>query len=77
MFLQDILIESLHYCRKEKGLELFAFVIMTNHVQLIARAKEGYELSAIMRDFKKFTSKQVLNAISENIQESRKEWMLW
>ena len=74
---KDILIESLHYCRKEKGLELFAFVIMTNHVQLIARAKEGYELSAIMRDFKKFTSKQVLNAISENIQESRKEWMLW
>jgi len=73
---KNILVESLSYCRKEKGLELFAYVIMTNHVHLIARAKEGFELSAIMRDFKKFTSKQILTAITENPQESRKEWML-
>lgn len=73
---KDILIESLYYCRKEKGLELYGYVIMTNHVHLIARAKEGKELSAIIRDFKKYTSKQVLKAIEENPQESRKEWML-
>jgi len=36
---KDILIESLSYCQKEKGLELFAWCIMTNHVHLIARAK--------------------------------------
>ena len=29
-----------------------------------------------MRDFKKFTSKQIIKAISENKQESRREWML-
>jgi len=74
---KNILIDSLNYCRKEKGLEIFAYVIMTNHIHLIARAKEGFELSSIMRDFKKFTSKQILNAIVKNLQESRKEWMLW
>ncbi len=73
---KDILIESLSFCRKEKGLELFGYVIMTNHVHLIARAKEGFELSAIIRDLKKYTSKQVLKTIEENPQESRKEWML-
>lgn len=30
-----------------------------------------------MRDLKKHTSKSILNAIEENPQESRKEWMLW
>ena len=49
---------------------------MTNHLHLIVRAKEGYLLPDILRDFKKFTSKSLLRAISENPQESRKEWLL-
>ncbi len=73
---KDILIASLEFCIIEKGLQLYGYVIMTNHVHLIAKAKEGYELSGIIRDFKKYTSKRVLKAIEENLQESRKEWML-
>jgi len=49
---------------------------MTNHVHLIARAKSAYLLSGVLRDFKKFTSKAIIKSISENIQESRKEWLL-
>ncbi len=30
----------------------------------------------ILRNFKKFTLKAIINAIDENIQESRKEWLL-
>ena len=37
---------------------------------------EGYSLTDILRDFKKFTSKSLLKAIAENPQKSRKEWML-
>ena len=73
---KDILLESLRYCQKEKGLEIFAWCIMTNHVHLIIRAKANYILQDIMRDFKKFTSKEIINAIKENLQESRKEWLL-
>jgi len=29
---KSILIDSLHYCQQEKGLEVFAWCIMTNHV---------------------------------------------
>lgn len=73
---KDILIKNLDYCQKNKGLELFAWCIMSNHVHLIARAKEGCLLSDILRDFKKFAAKTIIQAIKENIQESRKEWLL-
>lgn len=73
---KDIIIDSLSYCQKHKGLEIFAWCIMTNHVHMIVRAKEGYLLQNILRDFKGFTSKEVLKAIRNNPQESRKEWLL-
>ena len=73
---KNIVLESLAYCQQNKGLEVFAWCIMTNHIHLVIKAKEGYLLQDILRDFKTFTSKSVLNAISENIQESRKEWLL-
>ena len=72
---KDIVVESLKYCQKEKGLELFSWVLMSNHIHLIARAKENYKLSDILRDFKKHTSKQVIKSIEEEA-ESRKDWLL-
>lgn len=73
---KNIIIDNLSYCQKNKGLELFAWCLMTNHIHLIARASEGNTLPNILRDFKKFTSKQVVKAITENERESRKEWLL-
>lgn len=70
-----IIVDSLNYCIENKGLEVFAYVIMSNHVHLIVRAKEGFVLSHILRDFKKFTSKQLVVKIAE-IGESRREWLL-
>ena len=73
---KDIVVESLAHCQREKGLELFAWCIMSNHVHLIARAAEGKQLQDIMRDHKKFTAKKIVEAIDANLQESRREWML-
>jgi putative transposase len=71
---RDSVVESLKYCQKEKGLELYGFVIMSNHIHLIARASDGYALSDILRDLKKYTPKQIINTI-QNEPESRREWM--
>ncbi|RRN76129.1 transposase, partial [Pseudoxanthomonas sp. SGD-10] len=49
----------------------------SNHIHLIVSAKEPNKLSDILRDFKKFTSSEILKAIAENNKESRKNWMLW
>ena len=48
---------------------------MPSHLHLIARAGGKYTLSDIMRDFKKYTSKAILQQII-NQPESRREWML-
>ena len=76
---KDIIIESLEYCKEEKGLIIHAYVIMSNHLHLIISKKEDakQKLAEIIRDLKKYTAMQIIKAISENPQESRKEWLLW
>ncbi|MGL1886544.1 MAG: transposase [Reichenbachiella sp.] len=70
-----ILLDSLKYCQQHKGLEIYAWVIMSNHCHLIVSA-ENENLSDIIRDFKKFTAKKIYKAIEENPHESRKKWLL-
>lgn len=70
------LIESLAFCRKEKGMEIYCWCIMPSHVHLIFRAKENNP-GELLKSFKTFTSKELQKIITENIQESRKDWMLW
>ena len=72
----NIVIDSIAYCQKEKGLLLQAYCVMPNHLHLIISSPNN-NLSGIIRDFKKFTSAKILKAIEENNMESRKNWMLW
>jgi len=71
---RDILLDSFRYSQKEKGLWLYAYVVMSNHVHLIAASKEG-KLSDLVRDIKKFTAAKILKAI-ETEPESRRDWLL-
>lgn len=72
-----ILIDSLQYCIEKKGLILHAWCIMPSHVHMIASATEGFMLSDILRDLKKFSSKKIIEAILDHPKESRRYWMLW
>lgn len=71
----EFLLKNLDFCRKNKGLKLYAFVIMPNHVHLVAAAEQG-NLGEVMRDFKTYTSKELVKMIAANERESRREWML-
>lgn len=71
---RDIVIESFKFAIENKDFQLFAYVIMTNHVHLIANSGKG-ELSNTIRDIKKYTSKRITETIN-TIPESRREWML-
>ena len=83
---KQIVVDSLQYCQQNKGLIVYSWVLMSNHLHMMVSIKpELHEydynrytqlLSGVMRDFKKFTSKRVVEAIKDNPQESRKEWML-
>jgi len=71
---RDIVIESLEYCIQNKGMILYGYVIMSNHIHLIVQSENG-KLSDLIRDFKKFTAKNILEKIPHT-PESRREWML-
>ena len=72
---KDIVVDSLRYCQQEKGLLLHCWCLMSNHIHLVLSAQDN-NASDILRDFKKFTSRQLVDGIKMNVQESRKEWML-
>ncbi len=68
----DVVIDSWKYCMEQKGLEIFAYVIMPSHIHMVARSLNG-ELNKILRDSKSFTSKKILGLIEQMPGESRKE----
>lgn len=71
---KQLIIDSLIYCQKSKGLEIYAFCLMTNHLHLLVSARSPVRLPDIVRDFKKHTNKQIIKLIeAEN--ESRRDWM--
>lgn len=72
---RHILIDSIKHCINEKGLILHAWCLMSNHLHLLANGEEDVWISAVLRDMKKFTSKQITKAITE-VPESRRDWML-
>ena len=74
---KDIIVDSLKYCVKNKGVRLFAYVIMSNHIHLIVSALRGHNLSNFLRDFKKYTSKSIIKEMNLNCAESRRNWMNW
>ncbi|MBS1613785.1 MAG: transposase [Bacteroidetes bacterium] len=71
----DILVANLDYCRKNKGLEIYAWCIMPSHVHLIIRAVDGNP-DILLGRFKEHISKQMQAELQSNIQESRRDWML-
>jgi REP element-mobilizing transposase RayT len=38
---KDILIDSLDFCIRNKGMILYGYVIMTNHVHLVIQSENG------------------------------------
>ena len=71
---RDIVINSLRFCQQNKGLEIYAFVIMSNHIHILIRSSID-RLSCTIREFKSFTARKILEAVNTE-SESRREWIL-
>ncbi len=72
---KHVIVDSLKYCQCKKGLKIYAWCLMSNHLHLIAGSGEKDQLSDILRDFKKFTNKEFLKTIYDT-NESRRKWIL-
>ncbi|MFM8916415.1 MAG: transposase, partial [Bacteroidota bacterium] len=53
------IVDSLNYCVENKGLNIYAWCLMTSHLHLVASARDGFQMSDILRDFKKFTANKI------------------
>ena len=73
---KDIIVDSLYYSQQNKGLEVFAWCIMTSHVHLVFRSVGKQKPEHLIGDIKRFTSKAIVQAIIDNPKESRKEFLL-
>ena len=70
------LVKNLKHCQENEGLELYAYVIMSSHLHLIAARAQG-DLTELLGRFKSVTAKKLLKAITAHEQESRREWVLY
>jgi REP element-mobilizing transposase RayT len=57
----QIIANSIKFFQQNKGLEVFAYVFMLNHLHLIVKSPD---IIGFMRDFKKFTSKKLIENIA-------------
>lgn len=71
---RDIVIDSLRHCCEQKGLKIYGYVIMSNHIHLIVQSETG-NLSNTIRSYKRFMATTIIDTINTQ-PESRREWML-
>jgi len=74
-FFKQIVVESLNYFIEKKGLIVYGWCLMTNHLHLIAQVRDGYDLSGLMSDFKTFTAKIILEDLGTE-SDIRRNWIM-
>jgi REP element-mobilizing transposase RayT len=67
---KEIILNSFLFLRTSGRMNLYAFVIMPNHIHFIARFLADYTLSDAMRDLKRHTARQIISHFkTENNQD--------
>ena len=72
---KEIVAETLNYLIAKNGLIVYAWCLMSNHLHMLAQAKEGSVMTQIEKEFKKITTQKILETINQG-NELRHEWML-
>jgi REP element-mobilizing transposase RayT len=72
---KQIIVESLNHFIGKKGLTVYAWCLMSNHLHLLAQTRNGFGLSLLADEFKKFTTKIILEDIDAE-PEVRRNWVM-
>ncbi len=72
---RQIVVDSLDYCCRVKGLNVHAWCIMTNHAHLIISSRDK-SLDNIIGRHKRHVSMEIRSWLTAGNGESRREWML-
>lgn len=71
----QIITDSLKYCQAKKGLKIHGYVIMPNHFHAIISHAEPDQISGVIRDFKRHTSTEIKNYLSNLGEFSQLFWI--
>jgi REP element-mobilizing transposase RayT len=63
---KEIIINSLRFLVQENKVQIFAFVIMTNHIHLIWRMQNDADKTKVQQSFMKFTAQKILQELRNN-----------
>jgi len=72
---KQVIVHTLNHFIESKGLQVHAWSLMSNHLNLIIRANDGYTLEAIESEYRHFTNCKILEAM-DGEPEVRKSWIL-
>jgi len=73
---RDILLDSFRFCQKNQGLQIHAWVLMPNHFHMICSFINDADPGMVIKNIKSFTAIKIIDAIINNDNECRKEWIL-
>jgi REP element-mobilizing transposase RayT len=68
----QILMDSMRYCIREKGLRINAYVIMPNHLHMIVfdRMFDNTRLQQALADLRKYTGRRLADYVDDNLPET-------
>jgi len=69
---RKIIIENLNLCQTSKNLSIMSFVIMPNHLHMIAQSKNN-SLSKTIGSFKQFTAKKIIAELRREMSQEANE----
>lgn len=61
----QIFLNTLAFCREKYGFALHGFVIMADHYHLLVTLKPGTSVSALLRDFKSYVGKRIVETLAQ------------
>lgn len=56
---KEIIVDSLQFMSNNGRVDIYAFVIMPNHLRILWKIDENHERAHVQRDFLKFTAQQI------------------
>src|SRR5258708_40187993 len=72
---KQVIVDALNRFIDVQGLVIYSWCLMTCHLHLLIRTKEGYGPAYFERDFKKYTTPEVIKAIEMEM-DPRRDWMI-
>ena len=72
---KQVVADALNYFIDAQGLTVYSWCLMSSHLHLVVRTKDGTAPAYFERDFKKLTTPQILKTLEMEM-DFRREWMM-